>query len=172
MSLRRCCNVLATFREADLRRLIALEDNVARAWRRDELAAVGAWAERLAAAAGCSQQTVYARRKKWLAEFGVDIAAAFGLYRDVLFFGPSSLANPAQRLALLRALGERRNAALASILRDAANDFDRQRRETVGRAIGRRPLAMDIKVAQKAALVESTLAPAAPLAQLQLPETQ
>jgi hypothetical protein len=148
-------DVLTTFRENDLRRLLSLDDKIVKAWRRDDFAKSDGWAERLAAAAKCSLPTVYARRKTWLAEFGIDISAAFGIYRDVLFFGTNSFAKPAQRCTFLQALGDRRNAVATSILRDAAGDFDRQRRETVGRAISRRPLAMDVKVAQKAPLIES-----------------
>ena len=144
-------DVLGSFDRVNLHRLAALDDPVAAAWRADRANEPRGWAKRLAKAAGCSLPTVYERRGACLKEFGIDIAVPFAAYRDLLFFGSNSVMPPDQRWALLSVGQTNRPLDINNIVAEAAQDFERRRREIVGRAINRRPLAMDIKLASETA---------------------
>jgi hypothetical protein len=142
-------NAIAGFTSEGFHRLDALNDKVAAAWRAAAHIKTENWAKTLAKEAKCSSATVYARRDKWLVEFGVDIALPYGFYRDILFFGPNSLTKPENRSALLRAVRSGEGSETIRLLDDAARDFDRQRTTVVGVTINSRPRAMSIKVACK-----------------------
>ena len=132
-------DVIACFTRQNFHALAALQDKVAVAWRAAETVELGEWAQRLAQDAGCSLQTVYTRRKKWLIEYGIDIAAPHALYRDLLYFGPPSLTQPKDRSALLTAVRRKEGKEAIRLHEDAAQSFDRQRIEIVGKTINSRP---------------------------------
>ena len=88
-------------------------------------------------------------------EFGIDIAAPFAAYRDLLFFGSHSVMPPDQRWAFLSAGRTNRPVDIGKIFEEAAQDFQRRRREIVGLAINRRPLAMEIKLASEPASAQA-----------------
>jgi hypothetical protein len=144
-------DVIACFTRHNFHALAALQDKVAVAWCAAETVELGEWAKRLAQDARCSMQTVYTRRKKWLSEYGIDIAAPHALYRDLLYFGPPSLTQPKDRSALLTAVRRKQGEEAIRLHDDAAQNFDRQRIEIVGKTIGSRPHKMEIKVALKTA---------------------
>jgi hypothetical protein len=144
-------DVLGSFDRGNLHRLAALDDPVAAAWRKDRANEPRGWVKRLAKAAGCSLPTVYERRDAWLKEFGIDIAVPFAAYRDILFFGSHSVMPPDQRWAFLAAGQTNRPLDIGKIFEEAAQDFERRRREIVGWTINRRPLAMEIKLASEPA---------------------
>jgi hypothetical protein len=144
-------DVLGNFDRVSLHLLAELDDPVAAAWRKDRANEPRGWAKRLAKAAGCSIPTVYQRRDAWLREFGIDIAAPFAAYRDLLFFGSHSVMPPDQRWAFLAAGRTNRPLDIGKIFEEAAQDFQRRRREIVGLTVNRRPLAMEIKLASETA---------------------
>jgi hypothetical protein len=143
--------VLGNFERGNLHRLMVPDDPVAAAWRADWANEPRGWAKRLAKAAGCSVPTVYERRDAWLREFGIDIAAPFAAYRVILFFGSHSVMPPDQRWAFLSAGRTNQPLDTGKIFEDAAQEFERRRREIVGRTINRRPLGMEIKLASETA---------------------
>ena len=144
-------DVIACFTRHNFHALAALQDKVAVAWRAAETVELGEWAKRLDQDSGCSLQTVYTRRKKWLSEYGIDIAVPHALYRDLLYFGPPSLTQPKDRSALLTAVRRKEGKEAIRLHDDAAQNFDRQRIKIVGKTIGSRPHKMEIKVALKTA---------------------
>ena len=148
-------DVLGSFERVNLHRLATLDDPVAAAWRADRANEPRGWAKRLAKAAGCSLPTVYQRRDAWLKEFGIDITVPFAAYRDLLFFGSHSVMPPDQRWAFLSAGQTNWPVDIRNIFAEAAQDFERRRREIVGRAINRHPLAMEIKLASEPASAQA-----------------
>ena len=154
-------DVIACFTRRNFHALAALEDKVAVAWRAAETVEVGAWAQRLAKDARCCLQTVYTRREEWLRDYGIDIAAPYALYRDLLYFGPPSLTRPDDRSALLTAVRRKEGNDAIRLHEDAARNFDRQRIEIVGKTIGSRLHEMEVKVALKTASALREGAPAA-----------
>jgi len=142
-------DVLGNFDRGELHRLSVLDDEVAAAWLADSANGPRGWARRLAKAAGRSLPTVYSRRDAWLKEYGIDVKTPYAAYRDILFFGSNSVMPADRRSAFLSAGRTNRPVDIRGILEDAAQDFDRRRREIVGRTIKRRPLAMKAKVAIK-----------------------
>ena len=128
-------NVIGSFTREKLEELVALDDKIARAWRADKYSTTSNWAEEIAKQVGCDPQTVYNRRKAWLAEYGVDIDLPYGFYRDLTVLAPTSLTTPENRSVLMKAMSRGDAEKTLALLAGAAKDFDRQRLEIVGSAI-------------------------------------
>jgi hypothetical protein len=126
-------------------RMLALRDKVAEAWRNDMTPGADDWVGRYAEAAGCSRGTVRNRRADWREENGIDIAYPFGLYRDILFFGHNSIADPKNITKLLVAVENEDGKAVVRFHAEAIADFERKRVEIVNPALASRPWAMELK---------------------------
>lgn len=154
-------NVIGSFTREKLEELVALDDKIARAWRADKYSTTSNWAEEIAKQVGCDPQTVYNRRKAWLAEYGVDIDLPYGFYRDLTVLAPTSLTTPENRSALMKAMSRGDAEKTLALLAGAAKDFDRQRLEIVGSAIkgplGQIPIET-VVVDTKAAAIKARMA--------------
>ena len=111
----------------NLRRLSALDDEVAREWVAMSVEPGRTYAEAIAEATGLSDQTVYNRRQQWLKDYGVDIEIPCSFYADLLSLGSLSAAQSDQRAALLAAEAGADPEATMRALRSAFAEFDRRR---------------------------------------------
>jgi hypothetical protein len=126
-------------------RMVALDDDkVAEAWRSDPTPGADDWVGRYAEAAGCSVGTVRNRRAEWREAHGIDIAYPFGLYRDILFFGHNSVADPESITTLLTAVENGHGEEAVRFHAEAIADFERKRVEIVNPALASRPWAMTL----------------------------
>ena len=128
-------NVIGGFTREKLEELLALDEKIARAWRADKYSTTSNWAEEIAKQVGCDPQTVYNRRKAWLAEYGVDIDLPYGFYRDLTVLAPTSLTTAENRSSLMTAMSCGDAERTLALLAGAAKDFDRQRVEIVGSTV-------------------------------------
>jgi hypothetical protein len=151
-------DVIAGFKQHNLNRLCELEDSVAAAWLEEQEDQCSHWATRIAESAGCAVATVYSRRKQWLQEYGIDILLPYGVYRDLLYFGPSSLTSSEHRTAFLSAVEQGKGNAVIRMRKKAATRFNSVRKKVVHSTITSRPLSMRVKtpleVGHQANLVE------------------
>jgi hypothetical protein len=142
-------DTIAHFTQRDFREFLKVDDNVARAWRADRSAKDAGRAERLAKMAGCSVQTVYTRRAKWVKEYRIDIHVPRAFYIDLLVFGPVSQMSPKDRSDMLAARWVKNGAETLRLHEDADRKFDHQRIGIVGKAICSPLHTMEVKVARK-----------------------
>ena len=115
--------------------LLALNDQVAAAWRSDPTPGAGNWAGRLAQVAGCTRSTVYNRRDKWRQKYGIDIAHPLQMYSDILYFGHNSIAKPESITALMVAVDQEDGDEAVRLHAEAIADFERKRVEIVNPAL-------------------------------------
>jgi hypothetical protein len=130
-------NVIAGFTAENLETLAALDDKVAKAWCAARYSAETNWATVVAEKAGCDEQTIYNRQKKWRQDYNIDIGAPFESYHGLLAVGPLSLTKPETRSALMTAISHGNPATVLEVMAGALRDFDLRRREVVGRTIGK-----------------------------------
>jgi hypothetical protein len=135
-------DVIANITSEGFQRMLALDDEVAEAWRSDETPNAANWVGRFAEAAGCGEQTVYNRQDKWLKAHGIDIAYPFALYRDILFFGHNSVADPENITKLMLAVENKDGEEVVRFHAEAIADFERKRIEIVNPALASRPRRM------------------------------
>jgi len=126
-------------------RMLDLDNKVEEAWRFDPTPGADNWVGRYAEAAGCSVGTVRNRRAEWREAHGIDIAYPFGLYRDILFFGHNSVADPESITTLLVAVENGDGEEAVRFHAEAIADFERKRVEIVNPALASRPWAMTLK---------------------------
>ena len=144
---------IAGFTTANLQALGRQNDPVVAAWRQTERV-VDDWAGALAQAAQCSKGWVYERRKQILAKYKIDIALPFAFYRDLAFYGPSSVTPPHDRAALNAALARGDAATNLRLRQRAVKDFDRRRIGVGDAPVTSPPLLMSPKVAIDRTIVE------------------
>lgn len=144
--------LITGFTRENLHDFVALDDEVAAAWRADEIAEPRGWAGRLAKKAERSLQTVYTRQKEWLKDYGIDIGIPHAFYRDLLFFGPPSMTRPQHRTDLITAVREQNGEDTIRLHERAAKNFDHWRTKVVGATINSRPHPMEVKVARRTML--------------------
>lgn len=128
-------NVIAGFTAENLETLAALDDKVAQAWCATRYSAETNWATVVAEKAGCDDQTIYNRQKKWSLDHNIDIGAPFESYHGLLVVGPLSLTKPETRSALMTAISHANPSTVLEVMAGALRDFDLGRREVVGRTI-------------------------------------
>jgi len=138
-------DVIAAITSKGFHELLALEDEVAEAWRTDPIPGADDWAGRFASTARCSKATVYSRQAKWREAHGIDISRPFALYRDILFFGHNSVAKPENITALLIAVETEDGGEAVRLHAEAIADFERKRLEIVNPALMSPPRAMPFK---------------------------
>ncbi len=151
---------IAGFRPGDLDALVASNDPITMAWRYEWSADLDDWAGALATRANCAKSSVCAQRKKVLRQQKIDIALPFAFYRDLLFFGPSSVTKPADRAAVNVALARGDAATNLRLRQNAVAEFDRRRIELIGRVIASPPLSVEVAVDRPAPEINQL--PAAP----------
>ena len=125
-------NVTGRFSCDGLNRVVALDDNVAIAWRTTKIVPSVGWGKALAEEADVSDETVYGRRRKWLAAYGVDVSIPYRYYIDLQSLGSLSVAESERRAALIAAVSRDDAKEVLPLLKTALEDFDRQRRHSVG----------------------------------------
>jgi hypothetical protein len=145
-------DLIASFTSRGFDELCALDHEIAAAWREIEDYGDENWARSLARAARCSPATVYNYRNKWVEEFGVDLALPYAFYRDMLFFAPSSLTDPEDRSAWLRAVRDGNGTAMVQSARRAQAVFYRLRTSVVGSAVRTDLRRMAVKVTPESML--------------------
>jgi hypothetical protein len=128
-------NVIAGFTAENLETLAALDDKVAEAWRAARYSPETNWATVVAEKAGCDEQTIYNRQKKWRQDYNIDIGAPFESYHGLLVVGPLSLTKPETRSALMAAISHGNPSTVLEVMAGTLRDFDLGRREVVGRTI-------------------------------------
>jgi hypothetical protein len=125
--------------------MLGLRDPVAVAWRSDSTVSRDGWAERLAKAAKCSPPTVYNRRALWKTKLGIDIAQPLQLYADVLHFGQSSTASPANIIKMFAAAQNEDGKGLVQLYAEALADFELDRIAILNPGLAGRPRAMQLE---------------------------
>ena len=139
-------DVVASITVRGYHALLALNDEVAAAWRTDPKPGVSDWAGRLARIAGCKRSTVYNRREEWWQEYGVDIKYSLHMYSDILYFGHNSIARPESITEMMVALHYKRGDEVVRLHAKAIADFERKRVQVVNPALVRSPRAMELNL--------------------------
>ncbi len=136
-------NVLGSFTGDGLNRLVGLDDKVAIAWRETRTTSRG-WAKELGQVAEVSDETIYERRRRWLAAYGIDILIPYQFYVDLLSLGSLSATEWKRRVAMIAAASRDDAKEVLAQLNGALDDFDRQRRGVVGKTIKAHVTEVDV----------------------------
>jgi hypothetical protein len=137
---------LTRFTRAGFRQLEELDDPVAAAWREIERPKSGTLISELIAGSGLKRAAIYNRRRAWLEEFSIDILVPYAIYRDMLFYGPNSVMEVAERGKMVRAVDRRDGDASVRLLRQAAQRFDEARRTVLRPAMAANPRELPVFV--------------------------
>jgi hypothetical protein len=126
--------------------MLALDDEVAAAWRSDPKPGARNWAGRFARIAGCQRSTVYNRRDELWQEHRIDIAYPLQMYSDILYYGSNSIAKPESITAMMVAVKQKKGSKVVRLHAEAIADFERKRVRILNPALVSLPRAMELNL--------------------------